>query len=139
MGQKVHPYGFRLGYNKNWISRWFAKKDYPAFVYEDNKIRKFVKTSLFHAGIRPGIAARRLTHPACVRLVAAIKKVLNAAITAGGSSLRDYVATDGTLGYFQLQTRVYDRANLPCRVCGTAIRRIVQGARATYYCPTCQR
>jgi len=51
MGQKVHPYGFRLGYNKNWISRWFAKKEYPAFIYEDNKIRKFVKSSLYHAGI----------------------------------------------------------------------------------------
>jgi small subunit ribosomal protein S3 len=51
MGQKVHPYGFRLGYNKSWISRWFAKKEYPAFVFEDNMIRKFVKSSLFHAGI----------------------------------------------------------------------------------------
>ncbi|GFK95636.1 30S ribosomal protein S3 [Fundidesulfovibrio magnetotacticus] len=51
MGQKVHPYGFRLGYNKNWNSRWFAKKEYPGFVYEDNRIRKFVKSSLFHAGI----------------------------------------------------------------------------------------
>ncbi len=51
MGQKVHPYGFRLGYTKTWISRWFAKKDYPSFVFEDSKVRKFVKTSLFHAGI----------------------------------------------------------------------------------------
>ena len=51
MGQKVHPYGFRLGYNKNWLSRWFSKKDYPEFVFEDNKIRKFVKKSLYHAGI----------------------------------------------------------------------------------------
>ena len=39
MGQKVHPYGFRLGYNKNWQSRWFSKKDYPAFVYEDHEVR----------------------------------------------------------------------------------------------------
>ena len=46
MGQKVHPYGFRLGYNKNWLSRWLSKKDYPAFVFEDNKIRKIVKKSL---------------------------------------------------------------------------------------------
>ena len=43
MGQKVHPFGFRLGYNKNWQSRWFSKKEYPAFVYEDSKIRAFVK------------------------------------------------------------------------------------------------
>lgn len=51
MGQKVHPYGFRLGYNKNWLSRWFSKKEYPAFVYEDSQIRTFVKKLLFHAGI----------------------------------------------------------------------------------------
>jgi len=51
MGQKVHPYGFRLGYNKNWVSRWFSKKDYPAFVYEDSKIRKYIKKTLYHAGI----------------------------------------------------------------------------------------
>ncbi len=51
MGQKVHPYGFRLGYNKNWQSRWFSKKDYASFVYEDHEIRKFVKKLLYAAGI----------------------------------------------------------------------------------------
>ena len=52
MGQKVHPYGFRLGYNKNWLSRWFAgKKDYAANVFEDDQIRKFLKKKLYHAGI----------------------------------------------------------------------------------------
>ncbi|GAB7080092.1 30S ribosomal protein S3 [Megalodesulfovibrio paquesii] len=51
MGQKVHPYGFRLGYNKNWLSRWYSKKEYPAFVYEDHQIRKFVKKLLYHAGV----------------------------------------------------------------------------------------
>ena len=51
MGQKVHPYGFRLGYNKNRLSRWYSKKDNPKFVFEDNKLRKFVKQKLFHAGI----------------------------------------------------------------------------------------
>lgn len=99
----------------------------------------YASESLFHAGIRPGKAAYRLSQPACESLVAAIKKVLAAAIAAGGSSLRDYVATDGELGYFQLQTRAYDRAGLPCKVCGTPIRRTVQGQRATFYCPTCQR
>ena len=51
MGQKVHPFGFRLGYNKNWQSRWFSKKDYPAFVFEDSKIRAYVKKLLYHAGL----------------------------------------------------------------------------------------
>ncbi|MCR5814837.1 MAG: 30S ribosomal protein S3 [Desulfovibrio sp.] len=51
MGQKVHPFGFRLGYNKNWQSRWFSDKEYPAFVYEDSKIRSYVKKRLFQAGL----------------------------------------------------------------------------------------
>jgi small subunit ribosomal protein S3 len=51
MGQKVHPFGFRLGYNKNWQSRWFTKKDYPVFVREDSKIRVFIKKLLFNAGL----------------------------------------------------------------------------------------
>ncbi len=51
MGQKVHPYGFRLGYNKNWLSRWYSKKDYASFVFEDHKIRKHVKKLLYAAGI----------------------------------------------------------------------------------------
>lgn len=51
MGQKVHPFGFRLGYNKNWQSRWFSKKDYPAFVFEDHKIRNYVKKLLYSSGL----------------------------------------------------------------------------------------
>lgn len=99
----------------------------------------YASESLFHAGIRPTTAARRLSGPACARLVAAIRKVLTAAIAAGGSSLRDYVASSGEPGHFQLHTRVYGREGLPCRTCGAAIRRIVQGQRASFYCPTCQR
>ncbi len=70
MGQKVHPYGFRLGYNKNWLSRWFSKKDYADYVYEDRKIREFVKKSLYHAGIakleieRAGGKIRLIIHTA---------------------------------------------------------------------------
>ncbi len=70
MGQKVHPYGFRLGYNKNWLSRWFSKKEYPAFVYEDDQIRKYTKKALYHAGIakleieRAGGKVRLIIHTA---------------------------------------------------------------------------
>lgn len=70
MGQKVHPYGFRLGYTKNWLSRWFSSKDYPAFVYEDDSIRKYVKEKIFHAGIskieieRAGGKIRLILHTA---------------------------------------------------------------------------
>ena len=61
------------------------------------------------------------------------------AISRGGSTLRDFVGSDGQSGYFQLEAFVYDRAGLPCRVCGTPIRQIVQGQRSTFYCPSCQR
>lgn len=70
MGQKVHPYGFRLGYNKNWLSRWYSKKDYPSFVFEDHKIRTFVKKTLYHAGVskieieRAGGKIRLIIHTA---------------------------------------------------------------------------
>ena len=70
MGQKVHPYGFRLGYNKNWISRWYSKKDYPKFVLQDDQVRKFVKKKLFQAGIarieieRAGGKIRLIIHTA---------------------------------------------------------------------------
>jgi len=99
----------------------------------------YASESLFHAGIRPTTAAHRLSRPACVRLAEAIKQVLAAAIAAGGSSLRDYVHSSGELGYFQLQTRVYDREGQPCKTCATPIRRIVQAQRASFYCPHCQR
>ena len=98
----------------------------------------YANESLHIAGIRPQAAARRLSRTRCARLVAAIQSTLRAAIRAGGSSLRDFVGSDGSAGYFQQQYRVYDRAGKPCRACGTAIRRIVQGQRATFYCPACQ-
>ncbi len=70
MGQKVHPYGFRLGYNKNWISRWYSRKDYGTFVFQDDQIRKFVKKKLYQAGIarleieRAGGKIRLIIHTA---------------------------------------------------------------------------
>lgn len=74
-------------------------------------------------------------------LVEAIRAVLQEAIRAGGSSLRDHRRTDGELGYFQHHFRVYDREGEPCVTpgCGGTVRRIVQGGRSTFYCPTCQR
>ena len=99
----------------------------------------YASESLFHAGIRPGTPAQKLTRPACARLVAAIQRVLAAAIAAGGSSLRDYVQASGELGYFQLQTQVYNREGQTCGKCSAPIRRIIQGQRASYFCPRCQR
>ena len=99
----------------------------------------YASEALFLAGIRPSAAAHRLSLERCARLVAAVKQTLRAAIRAGGSSLRDFVGSDGELGSFQTRYRVYARADLPCRRCGAPIRRIVQGQRASFYCPACQR
>jgi formamidopyrimidine-DNA glycosylase len=79
-------------------------------------------------------------HERASSLVESIKAVLNDAIKAGGSTLRDHRQPDGELGYFQHTFRVYDREGSPCtRRDGGRIRRIVQGARSTFYCPVCQR
>jgi len=99
----------------------------------------YASESLFLAGIAPRRQARRLSEQSCARLAAAIKLTLRAAIRAGGSSLRDFVGSDGAHGCFQRRAWVYGRAGQACRKCGNAIRRIVQGQRATYYCTTCQR
>ena len=98
----------------------------------------YANESLFRAGIRPSLPAGRLSRPRAARLVAEVRNVLSAAIAKGGSTLRDYVDSRGEPGYFQLDYFVYDRAGAPCRVCGTPIRAMRHGQRASYYCPTCQ-
>ena len=76
-----------------------------------------------------------------VKLVDAIKAVLNEAIKQGGSSLRDHKLTDGELGMFQHNFRVYDREGQKCRTpgCSGTIKRLVQNGRSTFYCPSCQK
>ena len=95
--------------------------------------------SLFHAGIHPATAARRVSLARLEKLADAIQRVLAAAIAQGGSSLRDFIGADGQSGYFQQTYFVYDREGEPCRQCGSSVRRIVQGQRSTFYCGRCQR
>ena len=99
----------------------------------------YASESLFRAGIRPTTAAGRISLVRYGLLADAVRVTLAAAIDKGGSTLRDFVGSNGESGYFQLDYFVYDRAGLPCHVCGTAIRQIVQGQRSTYFCPRCQR
>lgn len=100
----------------------------------------YASEALFLAGIHPQLAAGRLTRPRCVRLHAAIVQTLQQALDAGGSTLRDYVDARGEPGaYFTLHAAVYERAGQACPRCQTPIRRIVQGQRATYFCPACQK
>jgi len=98
----------------------------------------YASESLFLAGVDPRKAAGSLSARRSALLSSAIKRTLRTAIRAGGSSLRDFVGSDGAQGYFQQRAWVYDRAGQECRRCGSKIRRIVQGQRATYFCPRCQ-
>ncbi len=99
----------------------------------------YANEALFLAGIRPGLAAGRLSRPRCERLARAVKDTLTRAIAAGGSTLRDFVDGHGRPGYFQQSHYVYGRAGEPCRVCATPIRALRHASRATYYCPVCQK
>ena len=99
----------------------------------------YANEALFRAGIHPRTSAKRLSRERCSALARKIRETLELAIRAGGSSLRDYVASDGMAGNFQSQFQVYDRAGEPCRRCGTKIKEIRQGQRSTFYCPSCQR
>lgn len=98
----------------------------------------YANEALFRAGINPRIKAGRLSVQRCEKLVLSVKSTLLDAITAGGSSLRDFFGTDGSPGYFQQQYMVYGRQGEPCRVCGTAIRGLRIGQRSTFYCTRCQ-
>ncbi len=146
-----HPLLARLGVEP--LSEAFS----PEFLYEVTRHRDvgikqllmnaavivgvgniYANESLFKAGIHPRARAGRLSRERCARLVDAVRETLVAAIAAGGSSLRDFVHSDGASGYFQQHYYVYDRAALPCRVCGAGIRVARIGQRSSFYCATCQ-
>jgi len=95
--------------------------------------------ALFRARIDPREPAGKVSKAKLDALAEAIPQVLEEAIEAGGSSLKDFVAPDGELGYFSKKFDVYDREGEPCRGCGNTVRRIVQGGRSTFFCSSCQR
>ena len=100
----------------------------------------YVCEALWRAGISPRKAGGRVTGPQLDRLVPAIKEVLTQSISDGGSTLRDYAAPDGELGYFATRFDVYGREGAHCRRDdGGMIKRIVQGGRSTWFCPVCQK
>ncbi|WP_114228957.1 MULTISPECIES: bifunctional DNA-formamidopyrimidine glycosylase/DNA-(apurinic or apyrimidinic site) lyase [Sphingomonas] len=98
----------------------------------------YVCEALYRARINPRRAGGRISLDRLRKLVPAIHAVLDEAIAAGGSTLRDYAQPDGNLGYFSKTFSVYDREGEPC-ACGGTVKRIVQGGRSTWYCPACQR
>jgi len=98
----------------------------------------YASEACFRAGVHPLRAATDLNLDDCQRLLGAVQAVLQEAIAAGGSTLRDFVGGDAKPGYFQQQLAVYGRGGEPCHACATPIERTVLGTRATYFCPHCQ-
>ena len=99
----------------------------------------YAAESLFRAGISPTRAAGRISRTRCHTLASAVRATLAEAIAAGGSSVRDYVHSDGGAGSFQLNCAVYGRHSLPCPNCGHSIAMLRQAGRTTFHCPHCQR
>lgn len=98
----------------------------------------YVCEALHRAGIDPRRAGGSISLQRLGRLVSAIRAVIDEAIAAGGSTLRDFASPDGELGYFSKSFTVYDREGTQCG-CGGVVRRIAQGGRSTFHCPKCQR
>ena len=99
----------------------------------------YADESLFRSNLRPRRRASTITRDQLEKLLLAIREVLKEAIALGGSSISDYVNSEGEEGFFQLQHRVYARESEPCLVCKTPIKRIVIAGRSSHYCPKCQK
>lgn len=99
----------------------------------------YANEALFAAGIHPEVSAKLITKDRYIELVKQIKKVLIAAIKRGGTTLRDFTASDGKPGYFSQELQVYGRGNLPCVKCKTQLTEIRLGQRSTVFCGECQQ
>lgn len=128
----------------SWLRQRFAKRTAPvkAMLMDQRVIAGlgniYACEALYRARIDPRKPAGRISRARLDALAEAIPAVLNEAIAAGGSTLKDFVSPDGELGYFAKDFAVYDREGQPC-ACGGTVKRIVQGGRSTFFCPKCQR
>jgi len=133
------------GFDGEWLHRHLQKRTGPIKpVLMDSHLvvgigNIYAAESLFLSRISPLRAANRISTNRCDRLADAVRQTLAAAVAAGGSSVRDYVHSDGGAGCFQLQCAVYEREGQPCLGCGKPVRRIRQAGRSTFYCPHCQK
>jgi formamidopyrimidine-DNA glycosylase len=94
---------------------------------------------LFAARLHPGTPAGRLSLGDWTRILKETRRILNAAIAKGGTTVSDYLNSRGETGLFQLELLVYGREGEPCRRCGQAVVRVSQGGRSTFFCPRCQK
>jgi formamidopyrimidine-DNA glycosylase len=99
----------------------------------------YASEALFAAGIDPRRAAGKVSRERYAKLAVEVKRILAHAIQRGGTTLRDFLAPDGAPGYFFQELFVYGRAGGACKVCGTPVKVVTLGQRASFYCPSCQR
>ncbi|NNE37485.1 MAG: bifunctional DNA-formamidopyrimidine glycosylase/DNA-(apurinic or apyrimidinic site) lyase [Gammaproteobacteria bacterium] len=118
------------------------KRNIKSFIMDSQVVpgigNIYANEALFTSEIRPGLASGRMSAKRYERLVASIKQVLTVAIQQGGTTLRDFVDSDGRPGYFKQSLFVYGRAGENCDRCNGTIKSRVLSQRATYYCPNCQ-
>ncbi|MGE5471149.1 MAG: bifunctional DNA-formamidopyrimidine glycosylase/DNA-(apurinic or apyrimidinic site) lyase [Bacteroidota bacterium] len=132
-------------FTADWLQAAYARRGGPIKpVLMDSHLvvgigNIYASESLFRAGISPLRAANRISRPRYGQLVTAIRETLSAAIAAGGSSIRDYVHSDGGSGCFQIEAAVYGRDGQRCVRCTGTVKQIRQAGRSTFYCPDCQR
>lgn len=140
----IGPEPLAADFNAAVLARAFAGRTAPvkALLLDQRVVAGlgniYVCEALFRAGIDPRRAGGRIGSARIERLAVAIRTVLDEAIAAGGSSLRDHAAPDGTLGYFQNGFSVYGREGKACAVCGGVVRRQVQSGRSSFFCGRCQ-
>ena len=138
------PEPFSDGFDADYLFRLSRGRSAPVknFLMDGHVVvgvgNIYAVEALFRAGIRPMRPAGRVTRAQYADLVSAVRGVLGDAIRAGGTTFRDFRNSEGQPGYFAQNLFVYDRAGEPCRRCATPIRRVVTGARSTFYCPRCQ-
>ncbi|WAT00538.1 bifunctional DNA-formamidopyrimidine glycosylase/DNA-(apurinic or apyrimidinic site) lyase [Rouxiella chamberiensis] len=131
-------------FNADYLREKSLKKKSPIKPWlMDNKLvvgvgNIYASESLFVAGISPDRPANSLTHEEYALLVSTIKAVLLRSIEQGGTTLRDFLQSDGKPGYFAQQLQVYGRAGEPCRACGTLIEVSKHAQRSTFFCRRCQ-
>jgi formamidopyrimidine-DNA glycosylase len=134
-------------FSSAWLKEKFANKKQPVkSALLDQRVvaglgNIYVCEALHRAGINPQTKVQKIRAARLERLTVCVREVIADAIAAGGSTLRDFAATDGALGYFQHRFLVYGREGEPCtrETCGGAVKRIVQSGRSSFYCPRCQR
>lgn len=142
---RLGPEPLEAGFNADWLyrsTRGTRMSIKPALMDSSRVVgvgNIYASESLFRARIHPLTPAGKIGLQRYRRLVVHVRETLSDAITAGGSTLRDFVGGDGRAGYFQQHYFVYGRAGVPCRICATPVCREVVGQRSTFWCPRCQR